>query len=506
METQMTFRPFDPAPVSEMIDVLIAGAGPAGLTLAIDLARRGVSFRLIDKAEQSFQGSRGKGVQPRSLEVFEDLGVLAPMLAVGGPYPPLRNYDLDGGYEETTITEGAAPSPAEPYATPLMLPQFQTEAILRQRLAGLGHAPEYGAELTRISQNADGVTATLADGRTIRARWLVGADGGRSFVRHALGVDFSGMTMPGQAMVADTILTGLSRQAWHVFRTRDGAQVSFCPLAGTDLFQIQGHAPRTGEAGLTVEGLNTLIREKTGREDIVVHEVLWASVYGFNARLAERYRVGRVLLAGDAAHIHPPTGGQGLNTSIQDAYNLGWKLAAVLNGAPEGLIDTYEAERRPIAAGVLGLSTDLLAKALTREAMKRGREARQLDLGYEGSSLSLDLGVAAKVAPGDRAPDAPCQGPDGRPIRVFEVLAGPHWTLLGATAIAPRPGVVVSDLVDTDGWFADAYGLPSAGFVLVRPDGYIATVGQAGDEASVEAYLTEMGVPTVASSAARRNV
>lgn len=470
-------------------DVLIAGAGPAGLTLAIDLARRGVAFRLIDKAERPFQGSRGKGIQPRSLEVFEDLGVLAPMLATGGPYPPVRNYGPDGSFEETAIGEGATPSPAEPYAAPLMLPQFLTETILRQRLADLGHTPDYAADLTGIDQDDEGVTATLADGRTLRARWLVGADGGRSFVRHALDIGFPGKTLPGLAMVADVHLTGVSRDAWHVFGTRETAQVSFCPLAGTNLFQIQGHAPAGGEAGLTVEGLNHLIRERTGRDDIIVHEVFWASVYGLNARLADRYRVGRVLLAGDAAHIHPPTGGQGLNTSIQDAYNLGWKLAAVLAGAPEALIDTYEAERRPIAAGVLGLSTDLLAKTMTRQGMKRGREARQLDLGYPDSPLSLDLGVEAKVAPGDRAPDAPC-GDRG----VFDVLAGPHWTLLGKSSIAPRPGLVVTELMDTDGWFADAYGLPAGGFVLVRPDGYIATIGQAGDEAAVETYLTQVGV------------
>ncbi len=480
-------------------DVLICGAGAAGLTLAIDLARRGVDFLLIDKAERPFQGSRGKGIQPRSLEVFEDLGVLAGMLALGAPYPLVRTYS-GTGFVDSTIGEGAEPSPAEPYATPLMLPQFLTEGVLRDRLAALGHAPRYGAELTALTQDADGVDAALATGETIRARWLVGADGGRSFVRHALAIDFPGRTLPIRAIVADVTLTGLSRDAWHQFGEVVERKISFCPLAGTDLFQIQGVAPEGLEA-LSVDVLNALIQERTGRSDIVVHDLMWGSVYGMNARLADRYRVGRVLLAGDAAHVHPPTGGQGLNTSLQDGYNLGWKLAAVLAGAPDALIDTYEAERRPIAAGGLGLSTELLKAARDGGGMNRGREARQLDLGYPDSPLSLPLGETPTLAAGDRAPDAPCHDRTGASVRVFEVLAGPHWTLLSgpdAPGLAPRQGLVSArigaDLIDDAGHFRDAYGLAPDQMILVRPDGYVAAVAGPGDVAAVEGYLERVGV------------
>lgn len=478
---------------SHTTDVLICGAGAAGLTLAIDLARRGVDFVLIDQADGPFQGSRGKGIQPRSVEVFEDLGVLEGLLAAGAaPYPTIRTH-AGGTVFDTQLGEDAEPSPAEPHARPLMAPQFLTERALRDRLATLGHAPRFGTALTGFEQDADGVTATLGSGETIRAKWMVGADGGRSFVRQALGVAFPGETKPGRGIVADVTVEGVSRDLWHVFASPDGQRISFCPLAGTDLFQLQGHAPEVED--FSPEALNALVRARAGRDDIVIREVRWASTFGVNVRLAERYRVGRVLLAGDAAHVHPPTGGQGLNTSLQDAYNLGWKLAAVLAGAPEDLIDTYEAERRPIAADMLGLSTRLLAQ----NDIKRGREVRQLDLGYAGSPLSLDLDAAAKVAPGDRAPDAPGLVGDGVAVRLFDLLAGPRWTLLASgppPAIAPRDGLALftigDDLIDAEGWFADAYGLPPGGFVLVRPDGYVATVGKTSDAAALEDYLTKV--------------
>jgi 2-polyprenyl-6-methoxyphenol hydroxylase-like FAD-dependent oxidoreductase len=474
------------------VDVLICGAGAAGLTLAIDLARRGVSFRLIEQNAQPFGGSRGKGIQPRSQEIFEDLGLLDRLVAAGGPYPPQREYRADGSWHESVVMDHGGPTPAEPYSGPLMVAQFRTEAVMRERLAELGYAPEFGRRLIAFEQDTDVVVARVAAGaseETISARYLVGADGGRSFVRHALDIGFPGKTLGVRALVADVTLDGLDRLAWHRFQPGTGAtQVMICPLEGTALFQIQAPVPLEGEIDLSPAALTALLTERSGRTDIVVHAVSWASVYAMNARLADRYRVGRVFLAGDAAHIHPPTGGQGLNTSVQDAYNLGWKLAAVLGGARADLLDTYEEERRPIAAGVLGLSTRLLDEA-AKGPMTRGREARQLDLNYRASSLSLpDPADDAPLQAGDRAPDAPCLGRAGQPTRLFLLFQGPHWTLLGYEADAwpqPRMGLRLvavgaqGEVIDNGGHIAAAYGLSPERYVLVRPDGYVAATGGA---------------------------
>src|SRR5260221_7062240 len=175
-------------------DVLICGAGAAGLSLAIDLARRGVDFRLIEKAETPFQGSRGKGVQPRSQEIFEDYGIVDRLFATGGLYPPIRSYSPDGSFVDSPLSDARGPTPAAPYYAPLMVPQFLTEAVMRERLAELGCRPEFGQELTGFSQDADGITAQVAN-EIVRARYLVGADRGRSFVRHEFGVDFPGDTL-----------------------------------------------------------------------------------------------------------------------------------------------------------------------------------------------------------------------------------------------------------------------------------------------------------------------
>jgi 2-polyprenyl-6-methoxyphenol hydroxylase-like FAD-dependent oxidoreductase len=484
-----------------MTDVLICGAGAAGLALAIDLGRRGVDFRLIDKAATPFRGSRGKGVQPRSLEVFEDFGIVDRLFATGGPHPPVRAYRSDGSFVDEPLSDARGPTPAEPYGAPLMVPQFLAETVMRERLAELGHRPEFGRELTGFSQDTKGVTAQVGS-EIVRARYLVGTDGGRSLVRHSLGIDFPGETLGARAIVADVELEGIGRDAWHRFGS-GRRQILLCPLAGTHLFQVQGPVPMEGEVDLSAEGLTRLVVERTGR-DIAIRSVTWASAYSMNARLADRYRLARVFLAGDAAHIHPPTGGQGLNTSVQDSYNLGWKLAAVLDGAPGKLLASYEEERRPIAAGMLGLATRLLDES-KQGTMRRGRETRQLDLGYAGTSLALQTRECVGVRAGDRAPDAPIRGAAGQPTRLFSLFRGPHWTLLGCdadrAAVPPRPGLRVhvvgprGDVMDDGGHFRDAYGLSPGGWVLVRPDGYVGAVTGAENVPVLEQYLAEVGLP-----------
>jgi 2-polyprenyl-6-methoxyphenol hydroxylase-like FAD-dependent oxidoreductase len=489
-------------------DVLICGAGAAGLTLAVDLARRGVAFRLIDKAEGPFPGSRGKGVQPRSLEVFEDLGVLDRIAAKVGPYPPQRSY-ADGGFVDPPMMKPREFSPAEPHGSPLMSPQFLTEAALRERLAELGSDPGFGLELTGLEQDGDGVTARMAGPageQTLRAHYLVGADGGRSFVRRSLGVEFPGQTLGVRAIVADISLEGLDRDHWHRWGESSRGQISLCPLQGANLFQLQAPIPLEGEIDLSADGLTAMLAMRTGRNDLRVQHVAWASAYVMNARLADRYRAGRVFLVGDAAHIHPPTGGQGLNTSLQDAYNLGWKLAAVLDGAPDALLDTYEAERRPIAAGVLGLSTNLLKAAQQRGDMGRGRDTQQLDLGYPDSPLSLQTRpCSTRVRAGDRAPDAPCRDGEGRSIRLFELFQGPHWTLLSCGPAcdpppAVGPGLLVrvigagGDIADDAGHIRDAYGLADGDQVLVRPDGYIGAIVSSGQAGALKTYFAQVGL------------
>lgn len=492
-------------------DVLICGAGAAGLTLALDLARRGVPFRLIERQDAPFHGSRGKGIQPRTLEVFEDLGIVDRAVALGGPYPLQRIHAGDGSHTDAPLAAGLTATPAEPYGTPLMLPQYLTEQVMRERLLVLGRRVEFGLALTDLAQDAEGVAVTL-DGRggatRLRARYVVGTDGGRSTVRRLLDVGFPGKTLGVRALVADVALTGLARDAWHRFNADDMARrIEVCPLAGTDLFQIQAPIPPEGDADLSAQALDAMVKDRTGRGDVHVASVSWASAYTMNARLADRFRVGRVFLAGDAAHTHPPTGGQGLNTSVQDAYNLGWKLAAVRAGAPDDVLDTYEAERRPVAAAMLQLSTALLDAARRGGDMRRGREARQLDLAYPDSPLSFAQPAHAHgVQAGDRAPDAVVLGAGGQTTRLFTLFAGPHWTLLGRD-VAPgvadalrRPGLHVhlfgahGDVIDVHGHVQAAYGLDPGEFVLVRPDGYVGAIAASVHADALAAYMRRAGL------------
>lgn len=491
------------------VDVLISGAGAAGLTLAIELARRNVSFRLIEKLAQPFSGSRGKGIQPRTLEVFEDMGIVDRIVAAGGPYPTERKYFSDGSFEDKDVFDLAVANSSEPFTASLMLPQFLTETILRQRLQELGHRVDFGCELKGFYQTEDGVFSVVTDTRgetMVRSRYLVGTDGGRSFVSHALKINFPGKTLGVRAIVADVTATGVSRDVWHRFNDGDMTnQISLCPLAGTDLFQVQRPVSLEGDVDLSAQGLTRLFAERTGRQHIVIQSVSWACAYNMNARLADRYREDRVFIAGDAAHIHPPTGGEGLNTSVQDAYNLGWKLASVLKGAPAVVLDSYEAERRPIAAGMLGLATRLLDE-VKAGSMRRDREVHQLDLCYPDSPLNIpDVVTSTKVMAGDRAPDAPILGKAGQRKRLFDLFKGEHWTLLGietdsAPSSTPRAGLHIhrtgpgGDVIDDLGHLSQAYGAVHGDWILVRPDGYISDIVSSSDLNLLDAHLACVGL------------
>jgi hypothetical protein len=270
-----------------------------------------------------------------------------------------------------------------------------------------------------------------------------------------------------------------------------------------------------GDIDLSANGLAAMVTQRTGRNDILIRGVTWVSAYSMHARLADRFRVGRVFLAGDAAHIHPPTGGQGLNTSVQDSYNLGWKLAAVLSGTPEGLLASYEDERRPIAAAMLGLSTKLLDELKRPGGMRRGRDTQQLDLGYLESPLSLERPLRTSgVRAGHRAPDAPIRGAAGVRTRLFNLFQGPHWTLLGyevdrTTAVQVRVGLHIhmlgprGDIVDDGGHVRDGYGLEPGTWVLIRPDGYIGAIVSCDQRPALDSYLEHVGVGAVADRETR---
>lgn len=491
-------------------EVLIAGAGPTGLVLAIDLARRGIRHRIVDQSERGFPGSRGTGIQPRTLEVFDDLGTVDAILDASGLVPPVQMWQGTERVDTWHLVEPADESPGVPYREPRMLPQWRTVEVLHARLEELGGHVEFGTELTGFTQDADGVTGTLRhpDGTTstVRAQWLVAADGGRSTVRRALGIAMTGTEVvdPRPTLIADVILAGADRhhiddEHWHMWTK--GELLALRPLEGTDTTQVMASFPDTegsfeAVGKLDREGTERVISERTGLR-LEVAEVRWTSAFRPRAAMAERFRSGRVLLAGDAAHVHSPAGGQGLNTSLQDAYNLGWKLAAVLRlGAPDALVDSYETERSKVAADVLGLSSRVHAadRAGNRGLQLRGKETHQLTLGYRESPLSRELRreiPEGGLQAGDRAPDAPCGTLAGAAMRLFDAFRGPHFTLLnltGAPVQAPEADWIrMPEVVDAHGHIKEAYG---TGLFLIRPDGY---VGLATDDpADVAPYLAEL--------------
>ncbi|MBK3571444.1 FAD-dependent monooxygenase [Streptomyces sp. MBT62] len=499
-------------------DVLIVGAGPTGLTLAIELARRGVGVRIVDAARVPHRESRGKGLQPRTLEVLEDVGGTERVLATGTTRLPFRKY-FDGKHvNDTDPFADALPTPDAPYERGVLIGQWQVEQILRDRLAEFGVGVQLGAEVAEFEQDTDGVTAALADGERIRAGYLVGCDGGRSRVRKVMGVRFDGTTEETQSMVVgDVRAEGIGRDVWHQWFTSDGGGLALCPMPGTDSFQLQA-SPELDADGEplppSLESFQRIFDRYARVPGVTLTSPTWLSVWRVNVRMVDRMRVDRVLLAGDAAHVHPIAGGLGMNTGIQDAYNLGWKLALVATGqAGPGLLDTYEEERLPVAAWTLGVSTDLYARVL--EAVKEpgtGIEVAApppMGTGYPWSSLAgpaggRTSGDATVLRPGDRAPDAPCLDASGNPVRLFQMYADPRFTLLGfGTELSDSVGklaaehdgllqgfTVDDDLRDHEGHARRAYGITGPALVLIRPDNHVALFTR--DPAEVTAYLTRI--------------
>lgn len=503
-------------------DVLIVGAGPAGLVLACDLARRGVGFRIVETNHPANTGSRGKGTQPRTLEIYDNLGVIDRMQAVGGLYPPVMKWDGPERLGEFRMPQlvHREPSPDVPYPSVVMISQVRSMEVLRTRLKELGGHVEFGTRLVGFTQDSGAVIATLQRGdgtsETVRAKNLVGADGGRGIVRPTTGVHYLSEAVDARPMItADLVVNGLERTHLHMWDKPKGGSLWMCPLARSDAFQLYALF-NEDEPDTSREALQKLIRERTGRPELTVGEIEWASIFEPHVGMADHFRVGSVFLVGDAAHVHSPAGGMGMNTSVQDSYNLGWKLGQVLlHGAPDSLLDTYEEERLPVAAHVLNYTTrvhqGMWIDHDRKKVEPREEENWQLNVNYCRCSLAVDERgdvPSSALRAGHRAPDSPLRDLSGVPFRLFDAFRGPHFTLLAfgiadlprldprhanlihvyriarATRSAEKGSQV---LVDADGYAHSIYG---HGVFLIRPDGYLGYVAPpGGGAAGLSRYL-----------------
>ncbi|HCW17354.1 MAG TPA: monooxygenase [Achromobacter sp.] len=464
--------------------VLVVGAGPAGLLTAVELVRRGVQCLLIDAHEQPMDWDRATVVHPRSIEILDALGIADTLLRLGVRQRHARIH-ADGA----VLGDIDLSLCGSRYPFNIGISEEVTEFILHDYLVAHGGAVTRATTLVGLAAQPDGVTATI-DQRGARAevhaQWVVGCDGHHSTVRTLTGIEQDGHDIHQPWAVFDAAIP-----AWPESFEANYAYLDPTPVILTALPDRRWRVylrPRSAQSDLVADALATLQRYlPEARFDQISHPTR----FDCHTKVARTFRSGRVLLAGDAAHTCSPAQGHGMNTGLQDAYNLGWKLAAVLAGAPEALLETYEAERRPVAADVLGLSTRLLAGFKAGDN-RRPREVQQLDIGYPTSPLSLPSQADSRLVPGHRAPDAIVRGAGGSPTRLFNLFKGTHWTLLvnGRSTFAPSaglhihsigPGMEIEDCLDQ---FARFYGLAEGAAVLVRPDGYLAGVF-AGDGAAV---------------------
>ncbi|MFB7652668.1 MULTISPECIES: rifampin monooxygenase [unclassified Streptomyces] len=456
-----------------MIDVLVVGAGPTGMMLAGELRLHGVRVRVLDKETEPTQVVRSLGLHVRSIEVMDQRGLLERFLEHG------RRYPTGGFFAGIDKPAPVTLDTAHPYV--LGIPQPVTDRLLTERAVELGAEVERGRELAGLGQDDQGVTAELADGTRLRARYLVGCDGGRSTVRRLLGVGF-----PGEPASTETLLGEMSvgvapeTVAATVAEVRETQKRFGAGPLGDGVYRVV--VPADGLAAdrsvpPTLDEFKRQLKACAGT-DFGVHSPRWLSRFGDATRLAERYRTGRVLLAGDAAHVHPPVGGQGLNLGIQDAFNLGWKLAAEVNGwAPDGLLDSYHTERHPVAADVLDntraqmelLSTEPGPRAVRRllaELTRFEDVSRHLTEKITALNVRYDLGAGPELV-GRRMRDV-----ELRQGRLYELTHTGRGLLLDGTGRLSVTGW--SDRIDH---VVDGGAKLEVPAMLLRPDGHVAWVG-----------------------------
>jgi 2-polyprenyl-6-methoxyphenol hydroxylase-like FAD-dependent oxidoreductase len=457
-----------------MIDVIVAGGGPTGAMLAGELRLHGVHVVVLEKDAEPTRIERSLGLHARSIEVLDQRGLLERFLALGKQYP------LGSSFAGIVKPSPDRLDTAHPYT--LGIPQTTTDRLLAEHATEVGAELRRGCELVGLSQDEDGVTVELADGTRLRSRYLVGCDGGRSTVRKLLGVGFPGEPARNEWLLGEVELTASPETVAAVVaearETHKGFGVG--PI-GDGMYRAVAPAAAVAEDRAvppTLDELRQQIREVAGT-DFGVHSARWLSRFGDATRLAERYRVGRVLLAGDAAHIHPPMGGQGLNLGIQDAFNLGWKLAAEVAGwAPEGLLDSYQTERHPVAAAVLDntrAQVELMslepgpqaARRLMSELMEFEEVTRYLIEKITAIGIRYDLGEGHELL-GRRLRDVGLKRG-----RLYGLMHGGRGLLLDQTGRLSVAGW--ADRVDHVVDVSEELDVPA---VLLRPDGHVVWVGE----------------------------